>query len=149
MAGYVKTKSTSDGGSTLKQSEQAITIPTGGTANRTAAPVAGEFRFNTDLSKMEFYDGSAFKTIPFQGTSTITQDSFTGNGSTTGFTMSTTVTSNQEQRVVVAVGNVFQNPASAYTVSGTTITFTSPPGNSEPIVVIHGLDSNSATTSVP
>jgi len=149
MAGYVKTKSTSDGGSTLKQSEQAITIPTGGTANRTAAPVAGEFRFNTDLSKMEFYDGSAFKTIPFQGTSTITQDSFTGNGSTTGFTMSTTVTSNQEQRVVVAVGNVFQNPASAYTVSGTTITFTSPPGDSEPIVVIHGLDSNSATTSVP
>jgi len=149
MAGYVKTKSTSDGGTTLKQSEQAITIPTGGTANRTAAPVAGEFRFNTDLSKMEFYDGSAFKTIPFQGTSTITQDSFTGNGSTTGFTMSTTVTSNQEQRVVVAVGNVFQNPASAYTVSGTTITFTSPPGDSEPIVVIHGLDSNSATTSVP
>tara|TARA_R110002074_G_scaffold3043_2_gene16622 strand:- start:1354 stop:1803 length:450 start_codon:yes stop_codon:yes gene_type:complete len=149
MAGYVKTKSTSDGGSTLKQSEQAITIPTGGTANRTAAPVAGEFRFNTDLSKMEFYDGSAFKTIPFQGTSAITQDSFTGDGSTVAFTMSTTVTSNQEQRVVVAVGNVFQNPASAYTVSGTTITFTSPPGDSEPIVVIHGLDSNSATTSVP
>ena len=149
MAGFVKTKSTSDGGSTLKQSEQAITIPTGGTANRTAAPVAGEFRFNTDLSKMEFYDGSTFKTIPFQGTSTITQDSFTGDGSTVAFTMSKSVTSNQEQRVVVAVGNVYQNPATAYTVVGTTITFTSPPGTSESIVVIHGLDSNAATTSVP
>ena len=105
MAGFVKTKSTVDGGSTLKQSEQAITIPTGGTANRTSAPVAGEFRFNTDLSKMEFYDGAAFKTIPFQGTSAITQDSFTGDGSTVAFTMSTSVTGNQEQRVVVAVGN--------------------------------------------
>ena len=124
MAGFVKTKSTVDGGSTLKQSEQAITIPTGGTANRTSAPVAGEFRFNTDLSKMEFYDGAAFKTIPFQGTSAITQDSFTGDGSTVAFTMSTSVTGNQEQRVVVAVGNVYQNPATAYTVVGTTITFT-------------------------
>ena len=56
--------------------------------------------------------------------------------------MSTSVTSNQTQRIIVAVGNVYQNPASAYTLSGTTITFTSPPGNAETITVIHGLDSN-------
>ena len=69
------------------------------------------------------------------------KDSFTGDGSTVAFTMSTSVTSNQAQRVVVAVGNVYQNPASAYTLSGTTITFTSAPGNSESVTVIHGYDS--------
>ena len=45
------------------------------------------------------------------------------------------------EKIIVAVGNVFQNPASAYTLSGTTITFTSPPANAETITVIHGLDS--------
>ena len=56
--------------------------------------------------------------------------------------MSTSVTNDQEQRIIVAVGNVFQNPSSAYTVSGTAITFTSPPPNAESIIVIHGFDSN-------
>jgi len=144
MAGFVKTKGSFDGGGTLKQESQALGIPTGGTAERTTAPSAGEFRFNTDTSKMEYYDGAAFKTMGFEGNMAITQDSFTGDGSTTVYTMSTSVTSNQEQRIIVAVGNVYQNPATAYTVSGTGITFTSPPGSSESITVIHGLDSNIA-----
>ena len=44
----------------------------------------------------------------------------------------------------VAVGNVFQNSATAYSLSGTTITFTSAPGNTETITVIHGFDSITA-----
>ena len=59
--------------------------------------------------------------------------------------MSTSVTSNDDQRVIVAVGNVFQNPATAYNLSGTTITFTSAPGSAESIVVIHGFDSTTDT----
>jgi stress response protein SCP2 len=90
---------------------------------------------------MEYFDGSAFVAYSKEGAVAITQDSFTGDGSTTAFTMSTSVTSNQAQRVVVAVGNVYQNPATAYTLSGTTITFTSAPGSSESVVVIHGFDS--------
>ena len=66
---------------------------------------------------------------------------FSGDGSTTAFTMSQAVTSNQAQRVIVAVGNVYQNPASAYALSGTSITFTSPPGAAETITVLHGIDS--------
>jgi hypothetical protein len=90
---------------------------------------------------MEYYDGSAFVQFSKEGDIPITQDSFTGDNSTTAFTMSKSVASNQTQRVVVAVGNVYQNPATAYTLSGTTITFTSPPGASESITVIHGYDS--------
>jgi hypothetical protein len=121
---------------------KAIGVPVGTTADRSASPIAGDLRFNTDTDKLEIFNGSEFKAVAKEGNISITQDSFTGDGSTTTFTMSTSVTSNQTQRIVVAVGNVYQNPASAYTLSGTTITFTSPPGNAETITVIHGLDSN-------
>jgi hypothetical protein len=143
MAGFVKTRGTFDGGDLLKSSNESGSIgaPAGGTAERPSESNAGDFRFNTDTNKMEYFDGSAFVQISKEGNIAITQDSFTGDGSATAFTMSTSVASNQAQRVIVAVGNVFQNPASAYTLSGTTITFTSPPGNLETIVVIHGFDS--------
>ena len=142
MAGFVKTKGRFDGGDTLKGvDEKAIEIPAGGTAARPSASKSGDLRFKTDTNKMEYFDGSAFVQFSKEGAVAVTQDSFTGDGSTTAFTMSTSVESNQTQRVVVAVGNVYQNPASAYTLSGTTITFTSPPGSAETITVIHGYDS--------
>jgi len=119
----------------------AVGIPKGNTASRSSSPAAGDLRFNTDANKLEVFDGAAFLTVAAEGTTSITQDSFTGDGTTTAFTMSTSVVSDQTQRIIVAVGNVFQNPASAYTLSGTTITFTSPPANAETITVIHGLDS--------
>jgi hypothetical protein len=142
MAGFVKTKGRPDGGDNIKGSLNAgSSIPKGTTAQRPSSSRSGDMRFNTDLGKMEYFDGSAFVAYSKEGFIAITQDSFTGDGSTTAFTMSKSVESNQEQRVVVAVGNVYQNPASAYTVSGTTITFTSAPAGSETITVIHGYDS--------
>ena len=125
-------------------SNSGIIIPTGTTAQRSTSPVEGSFRFNTDTNKLEIFDGTEYKTISNQGPLAITQDSFTGDGSTTAFTMSTSVESNQTQRIIVAVGNVYQNPASAYTLSGTTLTFTSPPGSSETITVIHGFDTTNS-----
>jgi hypothetical protein len=140
MPRFVKIK---DVTTSVKAAEsQGIGIPKGGTANRSSIPVPGELRFNTDDNVLEVYNGSVFQQISTTGVVTITQDSFTGDGSTVAFTMSTSVQSNQTQRIVVAVGNVYQNPASAYTLSGTTITFTSPPGDSETITIIHGYDSN-------
>ena len=142
MAGFVKTKGRSDGGDTIKSSTtSAVEIPAGTTASRPSVSKAGDLRFNTDTNKMEYFDGSSFTQFSKEGNIAITQDSFTGDGSTTAFTMSTSVASNQEQRVIVAVGNVYQNPASAYTVVGTTITFTSPTAGSETITVIPGFDS--------
>ena len=56
-------------------------------------------------------------------TSTV-KDSFSGDGSTTAFTLSQPSTTN-DLRVVVE--NVIQDPTVAYSVSGTTLTFTSAP----------------------
>ena len=52
-------------------------------------------------------------------------DYFSGNGSTTAFTLSRPVAS--VAQVEAVIDNVVQNPSSAYTVSGNTITFTSAP----------------------
>ena len=52
-------------------------------------------------------------------------DFFSGNGSTTAFTLSRPVAS--VYQMLVNVANVDQNPGSAYTVSGSTITFSSAP----------------------
>jgi hypothetical protein len=52
-------------------------------------------------------------------------DYFNGTGSTTAFTLSRPVASVYQIQVVVE--NVPQNPSSAYTVSGNTLTFTSAP----------------------
>lgn len=62
----------------------------------------------------------------------ITVDDFTGNGVQTAFTLSTTPSS--ENYTIVSLGGTFQ-PRTTYTVSGTTLTFSSAPPNSAPIEV--------------
>ena len=63
-------------------------------------------------------------------------DTFTGDGSQTVFTMS--VAESVETQIIVFVGSIYQDPATAYTVDGGfDITFTSAPPNSVPINVIH------------
>jgi len=69
--------------------------------------------------------------MSYIGNTNITQgfipaiDYFSGNGSTTAFTLSRPVASVAQVQVVI--DNVAQNPSSAYTVSSNTITFTSAP----------------------
>ena len=52
-------------------------------------------------------------------------DYFSGNGVTVTFTLTRPVVS--ASQVIVAVDNVVQNPSSAFTISGSSITFTSAP----------------------
>lgn len=54
-------------------------------------------------------------------------DSFTGDGSTTGFTLTNNVTSNQS--VLWVEGGVVQKAGTDYTASGTTLTRTTAPAN--------------------
>ena len=80
--------------------------------------------------------------MPYVGNSpaanfaSVTKDAFSGDGSTTAFTLSKAATTNG---VAVFVENVRQEPTTAYVVSGTTLTFTAAPvsasGNN--IYVLH------------
>jgi len=77
------------------------------------------------------YQGNA----PAYRSTPTTKDTFSGDGSTTEFTLSK-ATSATNARVVVA--NVIQDPNVAYTVSNTTLTFTSaPPSGTDNIYVVH------------
>jgi hypothetical protein len=120
----------------LLSGSTSIVIPAGSSAQRPEAPVFGQFRFNTDSAKLEFFNGSIFVTLAEQSGINYTVDSFTGDGSTTVFTMS--VPEAQTTQLMVFVGSIYQDPYSAYTVDGGfDITFTSAPPDGEPISVIH------------
>lgn len=54
-------------------------------------------------------------------------DVFSGNGSTTVFTLSRSVTASTETALLITIGGVVQAPTAAYSASGTTLTFTSAP----------------------
>lgn len=136
MGRYIKSSATT---SVKDEASGNITLPSGTTGERSAEPLAGDIRFNTDSGALEYFDGSAFENVALQGTVAITKDSFTGDGITTAYTMS--VTPRDASAILVFVGNVHQNPDVAYTVSGSSITFTSPPPNTHTIVVMHGFDS--------
>ena len=79
--------------------------------------------------------------MPYIGSSIATnygstiRDNFTGDGSATAFTLSRNATS--ENDLEVFVGNVRQQPGSAYTVSTNTLAFTGTPANGEVIYVVH------------
>ena len=64
----------------------------------------------------------------------IKQTITTGNGSLTAFAMDLNASQNS---LLVVYGNVIQEPGVAYTVVGTTITFTSAPAASTSLYIIY------------
>jgi hypothetical protein len=81
---------------------------------------------------------------PTANFATVTKDTFSGNGSTTAFTLSKTATTNG---VAVYVENVRQIPTTAYAISGTTLTFTAAPvsGTNNIYVMHHNTPVSTAT----
>lgn len=116
------------------------------TSSLSDAPVDGVVRFNTTNNKVEFYYNGAWNQIAKIGTVQLVVDDLTGDGSTTGFTMAQAET--DPTAVAVFIGGVYQQPTTNYTVSGTTITFTSPPPapgvNPNRITIIHNINSTNA-----
>lgn len=60
-------------------------------------------------------------------------DTFTGDGSTVAYTLTESIVDGKH--LLVTVAGVLQTPVSAYSASGTTLTFTAAPGNGASIVV--------------
>ena len=118
----------------LQSGSTGIRIPYGSGAARPDNPVFGMIRFNTDSLFCEFYNGTIWQPFGTGGVVNYTVDSFIGDGSTTDYTM--TVAPADDQQVQVFVGSVYQEPTTAYTVSGTVLTFTTAPPNSVPINII-------------
>jgi len=124
----------------------AVQLPLGTSSLGPDSPVNGQIRFNQTTSKIEFYYNSTWNQVAKIGSVAIVVDDTTGDGSTTGFTMAQAET--DPKAIAVFVGGVYQQPTTNYTVSGTTITFSSAPPapgiNPNRITIIHNLNSTNA-----
>ena len=123
----------------------ALGIVNTSTANRPAGQ-NGQIIYNTTTGTFQVYD-NAWTNVStgISAAATITKDTFSGDGSTGAFTMSISVTNPQD--ILVFIGGVYQIPTTSYSVSGTTLTFGSPPpssngyDNDHVITVLHGFNS--------
>jgi len=116
----------------LKRSAVSGNVPT------TSDLALGEIAINT-------YDGNIFikkndgseSIVTFSAggnAGSIEEDSFTGNGNTTAFTISTAPST--EENLLVFIDAAFQNRDS-FTVSGTTVTFDTAPDNGSSVRIYH------------
>ena len=85
------------------------------------AVVVGDFYFNTVDNQIRVYNGSAWIGL---AASSLTRDDYTGNGSTTTFTLS--LAPSDETNTQVYINGVYQEKGS-YSVSGTSLIFSVAP----------------------
>jgi hypothetical protein len=120
----------------LQSGSTGVRLPVGSANDRPEYPTFGMIRYNTDSASVEFYDGSVWAALSAAGAISYTVDNFNADGSTTMFTMSEV--ESVATQIIVFIGSIYQNPATAYTVDGgLDITFTSAPPNGTVINVIH------------
>ena len=126
-------------GVTLKVgSTTTMMVPVGPSSTRPSSiygigyDVAGMVRFNSSTNVLEFYDGTSWVSAGAQFT-VISDRQFSGNvaggfgnvdGTNTNFTLQSTSTTSS---TIVSINGIMQFPTLAYSVSGTTLTFTEPP----------------------
>jgi hypothetical protein len=128
----------------------SIKVPSGTTGQRNGTPVNGMFRYNTTNSEFEGYQNGAWGAIAGGdgGIGGMLQNSYTGDGSTVSFTLSSNPQT--ENNTQVYIDGVYQNK-STYSTSGTTLTFDTAPENSAEIEVIMfdqtTVDTGSVTTT--
>jgi len=109
----------------------ALVLPTGTNAQRPSSPLDGMLRFNQDSDKVEVYDGTDWVSVGSSAGAISTQ-AFSGDDTTTAFTLNSSADS---ATVMVTLNGVVQEPTQAYSVSGTTLTFTGAPATGDRIEV--------------
>ena len=103
---------------------ESILLPVGNIGTRPATGVTGMLRFNTTNNNLEIYDNSQWSAVGVPSFTVITNDAFAGDGSTVAFTLSESASTDS---CIVSINGVVQIPTTAYSVSGTTLTFTEAP----------------------
>ena len=123
----------------------AFFVPKGTTAQRPTG-VDGYFRYNTDDAQFEGYADGEWGAIAGSGSgSAIEPQIFAGDGSTVNFTLTSAPTS--ENNLLVFIDGVFQAHDS-YSVSGTTLTFSTAPANTRVVTVYHARSNVSGANMI-
>jgi hypothetical protein len=126
----------------LLSGSTATVLPSGPTIDRPLYPLAGAIRYNTDLTSVEYFNGTDWVNAS-AGAVAYTIDNFTGDGTTTTFTLSQTP--DNASQIIVFVGSAYQAPflpggaQSSYSVSGAQIIFNAaPPINAAINIILTG-----------
>lgn len=126
----------------LRSGSYSIRMPMGSNVLGPDAPVTGLIRYNESEDNPQVYLKNSWRNflISLEKIISPSKDTFYGDGNTTDFgPMQYGYLPGEEILILVFVGNVFQNPGVAYIVSDSTISFTSPPPDGHPIVILHGF----------
>jgi hypothetical protein len=130
-------------GGVVVNAVSALTLPSGLGSDRPVSPVAGMIRWNRSNSKFEWFDGSAWNSVTSAQTQ-LTSDTFYGDGNQYIFTLSQPSTT---AATLVSINGVIQAPTSAYTISGSTLTFTEVPSDTD-VIEARTMVTVSATTDL-
>jgi hypothetical protein len=122
----------------------SILMPVGNTQQRPGVGVTGMMRFNTVTNSVEVYDNSAWAAVGVPVFTVIDDQQFNGDGSTVAFTINSNQTTNS---CIVSINGVVQIPTIAYSVSGTTLTFTEAPEPGD-IIDVRQLTTTTTVTSI-
>jgi len=101
------------------------------------------FRYNLTNNGLEYYGASSWIALTTQFT-VITSETFNGDGSTVAFTLAGTSTT---AATIVAINGVLQIPTTAYSVSGTTLTFTEAPAVGD-LIDVRRLTTTATVTQI-
>lgn len=128
-------------------STDALILPAGTSAQRPGSTggtdTTGMFRYSTSLTAPEFYDGSSWIPLTSQFT-VITSETFNGDDTTVAFTLAGESTT---AGTIVAINGVVQVPTTAYSVSGTTLTFTEAPATGD-LIDVRRLTTTAVVTNI-
>lgn len=110
--------------------DPAATDPT---TRRDGSPLQeGDQYYNTTLGLNLFWNGAAFDNVTSAPAATISDNEFVGDGVETDFVLSTVP--GAESVLWVSVGGLVQRPSN-YSLSGSTVTFSTAPPDLEPVLV--------------
>ena len=125
---YTNTITANTGNVVTVSGTGALTVPVGTSAQR-PTPATGQFRYNTDIGGLEYYNGTEWAAV----TNVIIDQAIVGDGNTQTFTLSQPASANG---LLVSINGVLQNPnIGAYSVAGNQITFSEPPLSTDSIDV--------------
>jgi hypothetical protein len=109
-------------------STSALQVPVGTSANRPSSPQAGYVRFNLNSNTMEVYNGTAW----ISAQATVTSQILAGNGVSATYPITQPAA---PDNLLVMINGVVQLPFTAYTTSGSFITFAEIPLVTETIEI--------------
>jgi hypothetical protein len=110
----------------------SILMPVGNTVQRPDPATVGMLRFTTAQDALEVYTSTGWELVGVPEFTVIVDDQFNGDAITTAFTLSQDATT---AGVIVSINGVVQLPTVAYSVLGTTLTFTEAPSLTDVIDV--------------